>query len=254
MPITSNHLGTDVERIPFKMAVGLGYFKKMETFRKFGMNPDLDAGTEEVWPLGTVKTLPTSAAVISIVSDDAADTAAGTGGRTIHIRGLDANYNQIEETVTLNGLTPVVTTQLFLRVNFMWVVTAGSGQVNAGNITGSIGGNPQIYVEAEEGACHCTGYCVPAEHVLYLEHLHVTTGRIGNADTAIRFQVKASDADASWQTQSDTFPYETSMDLVGIYVVPEKTDIRVLAVTTATNSNVAVEYDGFLIDLSKDLM
>lgn len=105
-----------------------------------GVNEDVDAGTEDVTELGATYTgmpvIPTQAGeFLNIVSGSAADAAAGTGQRTIKIVGLDSTGTYAEETVTMNGTTPVVTASLWLRVFRAFGVTAGSGGTNAGAIT-----------------------------------------------------------------------------------------------------------------------
>lgn len=73
----------------------------------WGNNPDIDLGGPEVVdPLGGT-TIPwlSSATSLEIVSDSAADAAAGTGARTVSIDGLNANYSRVSQTVTLNGTT-----------------------------------------------------------------------------------------------------------------------------------------------------
>lgn len=105
----------------------------------FGRNSDIDTATvpETVWEVGGVYTgFPTGAAeTVEVFSSDPVDTSAGTGARTVLLSGLDANYLYQEETVTLNGVTPVPTTKTWTRINLAYVVTAGSGNANAGTIT-----------------------------------------------------------------------------------------------------------------------
>lgn len=105
--------------------------------RQQGVNEDVDAGTEDIWDGGGAYTgQPTGAAeAINIVSSNAADTAASTGQRTIRVEGLDANGTYTEETFTLNGTTPVVSSSTWLRVFRAFGLTAGSGGTNAGAIT-----------------------------------------------------------------------------------------------------------------------
>lgn len=105
-----------------------------------GVNEDVDAGTEDVTELGATYTgmpaLPAQAGeALNIVSGSANDAAAGTGQRTIKIVGLDSAGATQEETVTLNGTTPVVTSTTWTRVFRAFGVTAGSGGTNAGAIT-----------------------------------------------------------------------------------------------------------------------
>ena len=71
---------------------------------------------------------------VEVASASTADTAAGTGARTIKVYGLDKDYNPQIETIVMNGQTPVVGTLNFIRVFAAYVATAGTGTVNAGNI------------------------------------------------------------------------------------------------------------------------
>ena len=78
---------------------------------------------------------PASARIIYIASTSANDTAAGTGARTLTIVGLDANFEPLTESnITLNGQTPVTTTNQFLRVNRLFVDDSGSTNANEGDI------------------------------------------------------------------------------------------------------------------------
>jgi hypothetical protein len=108
----------------------------MTFIRKFGTNPDVDIADvpEDIWEVGDEYEFPTAARHTFIVSDDAADTSDGTGGRTVTVWGLDDNYAEIRETVTLNGASQVRLSNDFRRVIRARVITAGSDGVNAGNI------------------------------------------------------------------------------------------------------------------------
>lgn len=77
---------------------------------------------------------PISASQIQVASTNINDTSAGTGCRTCYIGGLDANWDEINETITLNGQTPVLTTKSFIRINIMYSITVGSSGTNLGDI------------------------------------------------------------------------------------------------------------------------
>lgn len=106
----------------------------MNTLIIFGANDAVTTTYFDVWKQNIVRTDPTVAVKLGIASSSANDASAGTGARTARVTGLDANYNFLEETVTLNGQTKVVTVGTFLRVNKLEVLTAGTGLVNAGDI------------------------------------------------------------------------------------------------------------------------
>lgn len=93
-------------------------------------------GTSEVTinDYGTTGTITemTAAGALKISSGSTDDTAAGTGARTVLVRGLDADWNIVEDIVTLNGRTAVALTNVVLHPFLIMVLTAGSGGGNAG--------------------------------------------------------------------------------------------------------------------------
>lgn len=122
----------------------------------------------------------TAASTLEIASSSALDTDGGTGVRSVLVFGLDEDYNQINELVTLNGQTPVATTKSFLRTFRMYGVDVGSLRTNAGNIwaQGSSGtwssGVPasntykQAVITTGRGQTEMAIYTVPAGYTGYL--------------------------------------------------------------------------------------
>lgn len=104
--------------------------------RKFGRNDDVDTGSapEDIWDFGGLYPFPTAAAATTIVSDNAADTGAGTGLQQARVFGLDANFLEVQEDVTLNGVAPVALANQYLRVHRVFGIAFGTGETNAGNI------------------------------------------------------------------------------------------------------------------------
>jgi hypothetical protein len=237
------YIGT---RIPFDVTVNRGTVTGWRTFRKFGENPDVDAGTEEMWPLGTVRTLPTSAAVASTVSSDAADDLGSTGAEKIMIEGLDSNYVEVSEEVTLNGVGAVTTTQTFLRVNRAYITQAGTGLVNAGNITVSVGGNAQAYIGAGEGQTLQSSYSVPAGHSVIIMCGDYMAN--ASATASVRLWIDFYDPDTGvWRTRTlQSMVGATPM--TGPILFTEKQDIRVRVVSTATNVECSATLLGYLVD------
>jgi hypothetical protein len=95
------------------------------------------AATTRVVLRRTAYTEQTTNAQRSIASANAADTAAGTGARTVKITYYDqTGAGPFTETLTLNGVTFVNTVATNICfIEQMEVVTAGSGGVNAGILT-----------------------------------------------------------------------------------------------------------------------
>lgn len=111
-----------------------------------GINRDVRSATdpEDVWNTGGVIEWLEAAAQFEIVSDNAADTALGTGARTVAISALDANWNEIDNLgiphaktyiLNLNGTTPVPVPIRLCRVNDFRVIVTGSSRGNVGTVT-----------------------------------------------------------------------------------------------------------------------
>lgn len=99
-----------------------------------GENTGLTTSWVDLWKQNIVRTNPTVAVLLGISSGNAADAIAGTGARTLRVHGLDANWQKQTEDFSTNGQTKVTGTKYFLRVNYVEVLTAGSGGTNAGDI------------------------------------------------------------------------------------------------------------------------
>jgi hypothetical protein len=237
----------------FRYAVALGYVPGWTSFRKFGMNNDVpNTGSEHIWPPGTARVLPTSAGALSVVSSSTADdsVAVGTGGWTVQVEGLDSNYVEISESIILDGQTPVASASSdWFRVNRAYVTTAGTGEVNAGNISISIGGALQGYIELLEGQTHQTQYTVPAGKTLVISHFSLGIGRMaGTSDAQIATQIKLFNGNSAWRVISDIYLYngETYLDDAAVIVVPEKSEIRQVIVSSAATQVFGI-YGGYLV-------
>jgi hypothetical protein len=151
---------------------------------KFGQNASVGNSLETIWLEGGLYAYPPSATTMTVSSSDANDTSAGTGARTIQIAGLDGDYNEISETIILNGQTAVTTTNSFLRVNRAIVLTAGSGGVNAGIIyvgTGTVTSGVPVnkYTTINGDGTNQTlqsFWTVPAGYTAYIYQTNISTG------------------------------------------------------------------------------
>lgn len=148
---------------------------------KFGWRGNASTSQAHLWnnPVaGTDMIFPTVAETFDVVSADAADDAAGAGGRKVLIAGLDANFQEVSEEITMDGLTPVTTLQEFIRITRAYVTDCGTyGGTNAGIITisGTDSGNNYGFLETEEAQTQNTQYCVPAGKTAYMLKASITT-------------------------------------------------------------------------------
>jgi hypothetical protein len=193
---------------------------------------------------------------MKISSSSADDAADGTGARTIAIFGLDANYNKINETVALNGETEVNTTNSFLRIFRMYVVTAGSGATAAGTIyagTGTVtSGVPEnIYgmITLTANQTQMAFWTVPAGYTFYLTGIYYSSAN-STANASTNFQLIERPLDGVFRIQSSVRTAGNG-DFVIDFHTPiffsEKTDIEIRAVASAGASNVSAEFEGIYI-------
>lgn len=120
----------------FFTEISKGLVPKHTDYSAFGINDDIDTATtpEDIWVNSGLFVPPTTNRIHDIVSSNANDTSAGTGARTVKVYGVTANGLE-NETVTLNGVTPVSTTKSYYDIYILHINTAGSGNTNAGIIT-----------------------------------------------------------------------------------------------------------------------
>jgi hypothetical protein len=162
---------------PFELQVARGQVGWHEPVHKFGFNATVGTGVETVWAEGGLYSYLGAASTLYISSSSTADTGAGTGARTVTVSGLDNNFNEKNETVTLNGQAGVeLNGSTWYRVNRIIVNTAGSGGANAGVLYVGTEATPVGGVPANKYATVAIGdnqslmmvYTVPRGYTGYL--------------------------------------------------------------------------------------
>lgn len=149
----------------YEIDIAKGIVPGRTAVRRFGHNTDCGATEETIWEAGSLYVYLTSAEQLKVSSDDAAtDIPASTGAWTVFIKGLDANYAVITETVTLENPGLVTTAKSFLRVFMARVMTAGTGGKNACIISVKNNANAitLAYMLAGENQSHVAIWTVPA--------------------------------------------------------------------------------------------
>jgi hypothetical protein len=176
--VSDDTSATTVRAFDAESLIAEGKLSDRFIVNKFGRNLDIGTGSvpEDIWGGGGPYTgFPSgSAEAVRITSASASDTAAGTGARSVFIEGLDSNWNRQSELLSTNVLTPVVSANTYRRVNRAYIVAAGSGGVNAGNITvqhNVTTANIFAVIQAGFGQSKQAVYTVPAGYTAYLRSM-----------------------------------------------------------------------------------
>ncbi len=252
-----------VRSIDSEIDIANGRYVGYSIINKAGRNPDVDTGSvpQDVWSLGGIYTgFPVTAGeTITVVSTSASDAAAGVGARTIRIFGLDANYNTQEETITLNGVTPVAGVLIFTRVHTAFVVTSGVSNIafNVGTITirhTTTVANVFLTLLPGFNQSNCSAYTIPAGFTGYIKSItaNVESGT-SSATSAVDYSLFIQDALKTTaprlrRPSSTYYGFSTTDKIFGGLPIPEKTDI-VIRVTAVSNNNtvISVTYDVLLV-------
>jgi len=153
---------------PFELQVARGHITNHQPVEIFGYSTQV-AGTalgplwEGLTQSGGAYAYPSSAGVVVLLSASGATDA----GLIIQVNGLDANYNLLSETVTLNGSGTATTTNSYFRINGLFVTNG----INAGNITAKIATVLYAQINAGVGQTQMSIYTVPKGYSFYLTYV-----------------------------------------------------------------------------------
>ena len=189
----------------YRIYVSRGSVSGAQPFGAYGRRTTAGAETNILWPDGVYALPPAAGLQMSIVSTSANDTAAGTGVRTVDIHYLDDSLTQQIETVTLNGLVPVLTVATNIRfIECMHMVTYGTGKAAAGTITASNAG--QNYSEISTGKVRCSSSVrmVPAGKRLLIDVIYAGSSS-GAAAASTVIEVVTSNFDGHDYTADSIF-------------------------------------------------
>lgn len=211
-----------------RVQIAAGQMLNVDAINKFGFNDTVPTDWELIQVGSANITYPTTAAVASVVSDDSNDAAAGNGARTVSIQGLDANYDRVTETVTMNGTNAVTTNGTFIRVFRVRVETGGSNGGAEGTITVSVGGNAQVTLDPEyDNQSLHAAYTVPRGYNAFLMRMQATSTK-DNKAAMVAITAKSFGDDTVFQIKQLIEIYRNSVTVD--FPVPlkfeEKTDIE----------------------------
>ena len=220
------------------LQIARGLVRGATHIHKFGYNTAVGNIYEDIWSQGGKITFPTTAAVATI------DSNLSNVGSQITIQGLDANWNEISEDVTLDSSGDATTTASFIRINRAFV-SNDTATTNVVRI--QIGGVNQARIDVEHQQTMQAIYSVPANKIAYLTQLSLG---VKTKDKDVEARVNVCEYGGVERTRDYlTFQSNFSEKHYPIPLkFPEKSDIKLQAKITGADTTISGTFDLILLD------
>jgi len=225
---------------PFELQVARGLIPGHTSLNISGYQAAVGATFIPIWENATAYTFPTAAQQMLLFSSSGSDTNV-----SVLVNGLDANYNMISETIVLtNGITGVLSTKSYLRVNSL-AVTGTVNPVGALSFSSADKATTYAKIAAGAGRSAMTVYTVPAGHTFYLAKVNCYCDQSNNQVTNYRSYTRNPNGIITAILQAPfTGVYESAKSVQRGY--PEKTDCQWQCNSSAT-SQVGLQIEGILV-------
>lgn len=243
----SSGSGSLASGAPFYLQVAMGNVPGITSNHKFGAAPSMAAGTASIWDVDDTLypwDALGSGSVVNIERNHADDE-----GFVVTVQGLDANYEFIQEEITIAGAN-TLGTQQFIRVNRAFC--SDNGDANTGDIdieAGAAGGTTVARISAGYSQTLMAVYTVPAGKTGYILHGAMS----GSSDTDASGMMMARYFGQNTfrvghtfelQLRGGQYDYTFGVPLA----LPEKTDIDVRAINRSNNKRITAAFDILLVD------
>lgn len=235
----------DIIRLPQGlMGVAANHFDGIEHIHKFGAVPAMSQNeTGTVWDVDDTVYPWASFGSASTLTVDRA--SASDADKQVYIEGLDADYNRINETVTLTDATGNATTKSFIRVYRAYMV---NGSVNnVGNIDIKVSTTVVARITAGKAQTLMAVYTVPAGYTGYILKGTATcqSGADATGDMFVRYFGQASfRVGHTFEVSGSGGEY--TYDFPIAIPIPEKSDIDVRASVRSNNARLTACFDVLL--------
>ena len=224
----------------YGLQVHQGRYWGQKPLFKFGFNSVVGTDEETIWDEGGIYAYPASASVMKVSSSNNADTS------TVVLAGVDANYDEVSETVTITGQTAVNTTTEFLRV-FRARVTAdepaGDIYIGTGAVSSGVPANKFAKITAGENQTLMAVWTVPAGYTAYLYQGTIASGTTAsNKFATARLKVKPFGEVMQTKAVVTLHNAFVDFDFGAPLKITEKSDIEARALVSSGSDAISVTF------------
>jgi len=239
----------------FHLRLAKGEIPNSSTVFKFGRSEAIGLTEIPIWDGDAAYTFLAAAEFINVVSASANDTALGSGATTIIMYGLDTNFNEISEVITMNGTTPVKSTKEYLRLFRAIVLTTGTPTPVAGSNLGIISFTSfttttlQARIKVGEGQTLMAIYTVPAGKTAYITGAVFSVGSGKSCTFRGKFR-NCTTPNCSFSNKFTLELYQASeyLPFITPLRVPEKTDMVITGINGTPAIAASASWGMILID------
>ena len=228
---------------PFELQVSRGQIPGHSVLHKFGAVPAMSINTTgTIWDIDDTLYPWSALTAAGTLTVDRA--SASDANKVITIRGLDADYNQISENVTLTNATGNPTTLSFIRVYRAFMHNGSAA--NVGNINIKISTTTIARITAGKAQTLMGVYTVPAGFSLYLTQgvMSVQSGADATGNFFVRYGGQTAFRIAhTFEVASAEYFYAFHAP----FKLPEKSDIDIRADLRSNNARITAAFDAYLI-------
>jgi len=226
---------------PFELQVSRGQIPGHRVRNVFGFSTAIGTSFTTPWELGNTDALP----LISTASPlDVSSSAAGDTTQIVRIIGLDADYNEVAENISLNGTTTVTTTNSYKAINDLVTISGNC----IGDVTAKIGATVYAQITAGTGRNQAAIFTVPAGHSFYLARIDAFSATATGASKYLSFLNKNTFSDGRVFNVAET-TFAQRMDIMRVlpFKVSEKTTLEFQAKTNSSTAEAGIFGEGFLV-------
>ena len=227
--------------------ISRGLIRGSEVRNIFGYQTSLTTNFIPAWEFASAYVYPSSAIIMTVTSASASDN-----DKTLVIQGLDANYEQISETLTLVGGNDKNTVKSFFRIND---VILTSGTTNVGLITIQNTGKSVNYagIRAGDGRSQASIYTVPANKEFYLYRIDAFSNDTTAEKPGFFRNFTRTAAGQEYVVARTTFANHMNIQRRIPFRYVEKTDIQFQLRTGTGTHEMNVFGEGVLVDVPRTM-